>query len=495
MTRWFVNGCMALLFIICLVPAPLHAEVLTIFASGMTRGVLERCGCPSHQTGGMEARGGFLNEVRKKGGHSLLVDNGGFFSLGNTPLADIQDQAAVQAMSLLHYDVVSLGRQELQTDIAKVTTSLRDATFQIVAANVTCTSPSIPVFWKPAVTLKKAGKKIGIVGVASYMDKRNQLADGWVVENFLTWPVSRIEQTVGQPVDLILLLTHEYSPPLGKWLENAQNAAVPIVAIALPGAKQFETYGKHTIVPIYAQGKYLVQIDIDFQISPLAPTVHLVSMDPDKYTDPEMNHYLDRVYQQAAISETGRAKNKPVLMDLPEEQREGDAYVGAEACKDCHTEEYNQWYNSSHRSAFLPLLTNQRYFEPDCINCHATGYGHPQGFTRYTATRNLAGIQCESCHGPGKLHAEKPEVVKARKTMDQAFCMKCHDAENSPGFPERFERAWNSVAHKPAAFRPTPGVIPIPTVQAGGVPQIPQIPKIPVLQAKPAPPESPAANP
>ena len=56
--------------------------------------------------------------------------------------------------------------------------------------------------------------------------------------------------------------------------------------------------------------------------------------------------------------------------------------------------------------------------DPECITCHATGWD-PQQFARYDAafvdmesTPQLAGSQCENCHGPGSTHVELEQAWK-----------------------------------------------------------------------------------
>ncbi len=70
-----------------------------------------------------------------------------------------------------------------------------------------------------------------------------------------------------------------------------------------------------------------------------------------------------------------------------------------------------------------------------CVECHA-GYeeglaGTPHGKAGFT---KLSDRGCETCHGPGSLHLEDPDVVAnqplitARSAADQsAVCQQCHD--------------------------------------------------------------------
>jgi hypothetical protein len=55
-------------------------------------------------------------------------------------------------------------------------------------------------------------------------------------------------------------------------------------------------------------------------------------------------------------------------------------YVGAEVCKTCHEDLYNQWNDSAH---FVTTIDSE------------TGRAERPGVAR-----------CEACHGPGKEHVE-----------------------------------------------------------------------------------------
>jgi hypothetical protein len=93
----------------------------------------------------------------------------------------------------------------------------------------------------------------------------------------------------------------------------------------------------------------------------------------------------------------------------------GQTYVGTLKCASCHFDKFQDWrkQQDKHARAFdaLPLASRQ---DPECLKCHTTGYGTPTGF-RTSADRTLAGITCESCHGPGSAHVElaKPFATKS----------------------------------------------------------------------------------
>jgi predicted CXXCH cytochrome family protein len=68
-----------------------------------------------------------------------------------------------------------------------------------------------------------------------------------------------------------------------------------------------------------------------------------------------------------------------------------------------------------------------------CAGCHSTGSDH------YAQSWVELNIACESCHGPGKAHAEKPAtgniVNPARLSVARSMdvCLSCHQAGKPPG--------------------------------------------------------------
>ena len=54
------------------------AQTLHLAATGTTQSLLEQCGCTTNIAGGLEARAGYLDLLRKKPEPILLLDVGGF---------------------------------------------------------------------------------------------------------------------------------------------------------------------------------------------------------------------------------------------------------------------------------------------------------------------------------------------------------------------------------------------------------------------------------
>jgi hypothetical protein len=109
-------------------------------------------------------------------------------------------------------------------------------------------------------------------------------------------------------------------------------------------------------------------------------------------------------------------------------------YVGMESCKMCHAKIYSFVSDTAHTKAYDTLREKERQFEPDCISCHTTGYRRDGGFNNILSAKDLLGVQCESCHGPGSLHVKDNKANKMLHLTKAADCIVCHNPENDDNF-------------------------------------------------------------
>jgi len=102
-------------------------------------------------------------------------------------------------------------------------------------------------------------------------------------------------------------------------------------------------------------------------------------------------------------------------------------YVGSETCVDCHAEISQLWSQTRHANAYDSLLNARQQDLPACLQCHVVGYGETGGFLDQELTLELAGVQCESCHGSGKRHIDAPDdmhnIIRSPTEKD---CRTCH---------------------------------------------------------------------
>jgi len=121
-------------------------------------------------------------------------------------------------------------------------------------------------------------------------------------------------------------------------------------------------------------------------------------------------------------------------------------YLGAEKCaKMCHKIQFTSWSNTKHAKAWDALKPADQA-NAECVGCHVTG-----------GKKELPGVQCEACHGPGsdynKLGIMK-DLAKAKAAglniPTEKDCVVCHN-KKSPTFKGfNFAEAVKKVHdHKP----------------------------------------------
>lgn len=114
-------------------------------------------------------------------------------------------------------------------------------------------------------------------------------------------------------------------------------------------------------------------------------------------------------------------------------------YVGTRKCKTCHLKEYRSWEKTQMARAFdllrpgvAPESKKRAQLDPKkdythetkCLPCHTTGYGKPGGFVSAERTPDLAGVQCEECHGPGSEYLQEGEMTLKNLNYRQADLVK-----------------------------------------------------------------------
>ncbi len=122
----------------------------------------------------------------------------------------------------------------------------------------------------------------------------------------------------------------------------------------------------------------------------------------------------------------------------------GPRYVGGRACAECHQPIHDAEAGTLHVHALEALQQIGQDTNPSCLPCHTVGYGMPTGYTNQTVTPHLAGVQCESCHGPAGNHAANPEdrSVVPRVELASTVCGGCHTGSHTPNYDE-----WKTSAH------------------------------------------------
>lgn len=153
------------------------------------------------------------------------------------------------------------------------------------------------------------------------------------------------------------------------------------------------------------------------------------------------------------------------------------AFVGSQACQSCHASEHETWSKGPHARALSTLEKAGKAASNDCTKCHTTGFGRTGGFPvdgKASSHAALAGVGCESCHGPGGEHVKdgSPKVGTIVSLTDKCdscvilqICGSCHDSANDPGFEFEVKRKIEAQKHgtkPPSAGAKPPGSAAMP---------------------------------
>jgi hypothetical protein len=173
-------------------------------------------------------------------------------------------------------------------------------------------------------------------------------------------------------------------------------------------AFQDKNFYKHTAIP--------VQLSIEDDPKIMKGVEHYRSESAKLYK-PKM----------AGLPEKGLSE-KEMLARIPQDS----LFVGAISCKRCHEANYRNWLKTKHAKASQTIVASPKYAQEECLMCHSTGYGKVGDYaTVEEIPFYLQGVQCETCHGPGRGH---PGKGRMERKVTLGACRNCHTKDQSPTF-------------------------------------------------------------
>ena len=364
---------------------------LILLHTGGTKSHLEPCGCYQEQSGGLPRRAYTVAQIRQIGIPVVLVDAGDIFD-GKEEIDEKRCALNLKAMSEIGYDAAALSHSDLSYDNTYLIKHARYATFPLLAQN---RPPAEPFF------VKQVGNySVVFVGMPD--------------NNLKTLPIADIHIALGIPA-----------------ASEPHNFDVVIVPNEI---ETIESESGALYIGSKPEGKTLgflaLWLNSEGKLNRYYATQLALTGDVEE--SESIRQLLTNFYKETAQS----SEFKPLFSSQSLEKQTRNGYVSSTACQSCHEQEYLQWASTRHAFAFETLLKKERYFDPNCVACHTTGFAYPTGFQIGDETSTLKGVQCETCHGPGKLHISTPEKLNIRKGGNTALCLECHDPKHSPGFAE-----------------------------------------------------------
>lgn len=444
---------------------------LALVISGRQDGYLEPCGCAGldQQKGGLSRRQSFLKDLEARGWPVAAVDVGGMVRRFGRQ-AEIKFAISAEALRKMGYKAAGFGLDDL-----------RLSTTEIVAA-VVGAEPDDSIFVSANVSLfdltpktrvvEAGGMKLGITSVLGrhYQEQINN------AEVVIEPAAEALEKVVGElaDCDVRILLAHatiEETEELARQFPQFEIVATSDGHDIPPQQPEKIEGASARLIEVAPKSMYVIVVG--FYDDPRQPLrFQRVALDSRYPESPEMKKlmaaYQDQL-RQFGWRDLG-INAAPHPRSEPGNELAGK-FAGATSCKECHPTAWGIWSKTPHARATetLAKLDPPRQFDAECISCHATGwnpqdyYPYTSGFESLAATPQLAGNQCENCHGPGADHVAaeegrnrlRKEAAREKMKLTAAYalenvCSKCHDHDNSPEFNEQtFEtHYWPKIEHK-----------------------------------------------
>ena len=116
--------------------------------------------------GGAVEQAAYIDSVRKADGkRNVLLLHGGDFSQGTSYFTELGGNIEIDLLNAAQYDVVTLGNHEFDNGIVELSRRLKNLKSDVVCANYDFSGTPLEDIVKPYVIVKKAGLKIGIIGL------------------------------------------------------------------------------------------------------------------------------------------------------------------------------------------------------------------------------------------------------------------------------------------------------------------------------------------
>ena len=401
-------------------PAAKDPRPVLLYASD-NQGVLAACGCPSNPTGGFAKRQGLIERYRRTRQHVLVVDAGNLFPYYRHA---IKETYLAKAASRGAWDAIAAGEQELDLGVERLREFRKTYRLPIICANVRDRAGDLVV--PPHVVRDMAGLRIGIFAV--------------VAEETHDWPQPKWRKTLAiEPVldaarrevaalagcDLVVALSHQ-----GVDASRRLAREVPGIHVVVAGAgrtilREPEKVGETLLLSPGEAGHVLgaltmergEQGDVRFRSDLTTLSARI----------PEAAWAMDLYWQYVKES---KDKPPPDWDQTPIPPR----YEPAEACKECHEEQYAHWLSTTHAHAYASIKKAGRHEDPECLLCHTMGLGRKGGFVSMARTAGLGRVTCQACHILTADHHEKKVRRDPAIYISSRLCMSCHGPVQSPDF-------------------------------------------------------------
>ena len=397
---------------------------LRVFATGDTRGYLEPCGCEVGQVGGVPRRATYLRAERRPG--DLWIDLGNFTS-GTEGVRRLRREGVLDALAVMHYDVLVPGRAEI-LDGTAFDEAARSRGVPVICANLVG-ADGRPVFEPYVIRNLPDGRRVAVVGLADVVDGAPEGRSVLAPAVSLRTIVLELEGRA----DVVIAATSLSEPAA---LDLAVHA--PGVALVLAGTTPepdvpFTTTPNALLGVVGHLGGYVARVDFGRDLRPA--TTWRAWLDESVADDPAAAAIVRR-YKDAVSALDVQYVEKVV------DGRRKESYAGSVACATCHRAEFGTWKKSLHAVAMRTLVSKESQRDPDCVPCHLVDVPEPGR----PLDPDALGVGCEACHGGSAAHVADPAVQTPARDGGRSLCAsQCHHPPEVKTFD--LEARWALIRH------------------------------------------------
>lgn len=388
----------------------------------------------------------------------MILDAGDFVG-SRGKKEQLKAEFLLKAMSLMNYDAIGLGERDFLHGLDFLVKMKQKYNLPLLCANVFQADGKTPLF-EPYIikelpevmhgNKRVSALRVGIFGVMLY---RSQLVfDNDSPPIVMGNPVETAQHVLGQikdRCDIIIGLVHLPYAEIHKLIQQVDHIDVVIAGHDPMMYLEPQKIGNTLLIAGGTKGQYIgdLRLVLNGQKQIIDYEGKVVNLDANFKDDKPMLKLLDEYREQEAA----------LTQQINREQyRTMKMYVGAGGCRSCHAQEYGQWEKTGHATAFQRLQKDGMQEAMACVQCHTTGFAQYNGFYSIKETPEMANVQCEACHGIGKLHVQSIEKIKGEKLraailspISEETCTGCHTKERDPDF--QFDVALAKVKHNAGA--------------------------------------------
>ena len=442
-------------------------------------GELDTCGCQKLQLGGLDREAWLIEDFSKKEGPAILLDTGGVVNLSKRPQLETGRPYLLQGLRKIGFHAINVDRadERIMGDLLEKEFST-DTQTVLISASLFDAETSRPLYqpyriveW-PLEGKAENPLRIGIIGLAleeNFSAPPNLRIQS--LKNSIKRPELRMKESIaavrdvlaqlGDQCDLIIVMGN-ISPKMARQVGKIKKVDLVLTGqiVGWPSGATRVTRPKNgnaweAQTGCYL-GRYLTQVQITGRRSKGIENVQAKRIEvlSTGKTQAEVTEILDAYKKAVGANYRKSLKRQPGRVET--------MWVGARACRACHTEIYESWKKTLHAHALDTLLGEKQAENPECLKCHVVGFEVENGFRDFRYHRHLGGVQCENCHGAGYEHfrsqirarqsakrpnAPKVEVIQMKKEAPPSVCVTCHSPPNDIDFD--YGRDVRFVNHQP----------------------------------------------